>query len=370
MINENFLNMLRGLQDPRKLEAVKTIMAKYKEQNAVDNKFYSNKLKVKQCMNKLFDIINTSDPFLETLIKIEGNTPYSIFSYILQENFSDIMFHGNGYILSDNIKEEKVEIPEELLDIYRVFIDHFIDNIVFLSSKKFDTGNAILDAEIDTLRFNLIHKTLNSNGLPVIVIRTQTIQSSSLQMSDSYINSVCDSEEQVLAIQKYAQKGNAIIFGETGSGKTTLLKYMGNYKLKEKRNLVSIEDTKELNIDVPLALLTNHRFKIKDLFVASLRQNPSHVLIGETRTDEIVDILEAALTTNVTTTIHANSFLRAVQRIVFMSMSRKIPPQQILDLVNASIDCFIFMENRKVKEVWVHKDGVISNVYEAYEQVK
>ena len=367
-MNENFLKMLKGLKDPRKLEAIKTIMAKYKEQNAVDNKFYKDPRKVKMCMDNLFDIIKTSDPFIETLIKIEGASPYSIFTYILSENFSDIMFYGNGYMLSDGSKEMKFEIPEDLLDIYRLFIDHFIENIMFLSNKKFDTGNAILDAEIDKFRFNLIHKTLNTNGFPVIVIRKQVIQSS-LYMSDAYIESVGASANQIKFIQQFSKKGNVVIFGEVGSGKTTLLKYMGNYGLENKRNLCTIEDTSELGLNVPIALLTNHHFKIKDLFVASLRQNPSHILIGETRTDEIVDILESALTINVGTTIHANSFLRAIQRIVFMSMSRKIPPQQILDLINASVDCFIFMENRKVKELWIHKDQVVSNVYEAYEKV-
>lgn len=370
-MNKDFYNMLAGLQNPKKLDAVKTIMSKYKEQNAIDSKFYSNKVKVKACMDKLYDIINTSDKFLENLIKIEGASPYSIFVYILNEDFSDIMFHSNGYTLSKNNASQptQVEIPDELLSIYRLFINHFIENIMFLASKKFNTGEALLDAEIDKFRFNLIHSSLTNSGFPIIVIRKQTIKSS-MHMSDAYINSIGATENQIKYIQKYAQKGNFIIFGETGSGKTTLLKYMGNYKLEEKRNLCIIEDTSELNIDVPISLLTNHYFKIKDLFTASLRQNPSSILIGETRTDEIVDILEASLTISVGTTIHANSFLRAIQRIVFMSMNRKIPPKEIIDLINASIDCFIFMENRKIKEIWNHKEGVHENIYQAYEQIK
>lgn len=152
---------------------------------------------------------------------------------------------------------------------------------------------------------------------------------------------------------------------------TTLLKYMGNYHLPEKRNIITIEDTAELNMPIPLALITNNHYKIKDLFKASLRQFPSHMIVGETRTDEIVDILESSLTISCLTTIHANSFERAIQRIIFMSMPRKIPSDTIKDLINASIDCFIFMEARKVKGMWEKKDDKhYENIYEAYEEVK
>ena len=150
---------------------------------------------------------------------------------------------------------------------------------------------------------------------------------------------------------------------------TTLLKYMGNYDLANKRNLCTIEDTPELNIDVPIKMITNNHYKIKDLFKATLRQNPSHLIVGETRTDEIVDILESSLTFSCLTSIHANSFERAVQRIVFMSMPRHIPPQTILDLINASVDCFIHMKDRKVEGMWIKKNKHVNDVFEAFEKI-
>lgn len=369
MINENFLNMLKGLNYPNKIEAVKIIMAKCKEQMAVDNKFYKNPNKVQKCINEIFNKIRTSDKYLEALVRIETTTPYSIFSYILNENVSDIMFHGYGYKLTDSGIYENIEIPDELLDIYILFIEHFIENIIFSAEKKFDVAHADLDAELDKLRFNLTHKSLTKDKHHLISIRKQTIKHS-IHTIEDYMNSINASKSQEEIIHKYAQKGNFVIFGEVGSGKTTLLNYMGNYNLEEKKNLCTIEDTDELNIDVPISLLTNHHFKIKDLFIKALRQNPSGILVGETRTDEIVDILESALTISVGTTIHANSFQRAIQRIIFMSIERNIPPEQILDLINASIDCFIFMKKRKLKEIWVHKPGVVTNIYEAYEKIE
>lgn len=150
---------------------------------------------------------------------------------------------------------------------------------------------------------------------------------------------------------------------------TTLLSYMASYRLDEKDNLCTIEDTKELNIDVPLAEITNAHSNIHSLFVNTLRQYPSHVIIGETRTDEIVDILENALTINVGTTIHADSFQKAIQRIVFMSLKRKIPADDILSLINASIDCFILMRKRKIEGMWIHKDEFEKDIYKAYKKI-
>ena len=369
MINQNFKNILIGLNDQNKIEAVKLIMAKFKENLAVDSKLYQNKKRLQSCIDVLFDTINTTDKFLEALIHIEASSPYSIFAYILVEDFSDIMFHWKGYQVSNGGIVEKIDIDEELLPIYYLFLEHFIENIMFISSQKFDRANAILDGEVGIYRFNLVHGSLNIKGEPSIVIRKNT-EGNSFNVDESYIKNITKSQAQIDVINKYALKGNVVIYGETGSGKTTLLKYMGNYKLEEKRNLITIEDTSELNIPIPLALITNNKYKIKDLFKASLRQYPSHMIIGETRTDEIVDILESSLTISCLTSIHANSFQRAIQRIIFMSMGRGIEPETIESLINASIDCFIFMEDRKIKEIRVKKDGYVKNIYEAYEKVE
>ncbi|HFI2436986.1 TPA: ATPase, T2SS/T4P/T4SS family, partial [Streptococcus suis] len=105
-------------------------------------------------------------------------------------------------------------------------------------------SNAIIDAEAqEKFRFNLVHESLNGRrGWPIVVVRKQTINKDgpNVHMFEIYINSVGASEKQIEMIHKYARNGNIILFGETGSGKTTMLRYIGNYKLPEKRNLITI----------------------------------------------------------------------------------------------------------------------------------
>lgn len=367
---ENFLSMLKGLNDTRKLEAVNVILAKFRERNAANSKFYNDPNQIQQVMDSLYGMIETTDPFLDALIRIEGAGPYSIFSYIMNHDFSDILIYHEGINFSDATEVKKYVIPPELRAIYMVFVQHFIENIMFYTNQKFDTAYSVMDAEIGIFRFNLIHGSLSVSERPIVVIRKQTIAKGFNMNPELYLGSINATEKQIEYINQFAYHGNMIVFGETGSGKTTLLKYMGNYRLAEKRNLCTIEDTRELNIPVPLALITNAHKNIKDLFTASLRQNPSHVIIGETRTDEIVDILESALTINVLTTIHANSFLRAIERILFMSAKRNMNLNDMRSLINSAVDGFAFMESRKLKELWVKKPTVTSNVYEAYEKVE
>ena len=366
----NFFKILNGLNDSKKLEAVNIILAKYREQAAVDHLFYNKPDELKKVSDTLFGMMNTSDIFLELLIKIEASGPYSIFAYILNEDYSDFIIFKDGMILSNGTTMDKIQIPKELQNIYQLFMQHFIENVTFFAEKKFDTGNSIVDAEIGIFRFNLIHSSLPVNRFHCMAIRKHIISKVFNMDPERYLDSLDASDEQKKTINKYALSGNTIIFGSVGSGKTTLMKYMGNYHLDEKRNLCTIEDTPELYIPVPIALITNHHKNIKDLFTASLRQNPSHILIGETRTDEIVDILESALTISVITTIHANSFERAIQRIIFMSAERNILSQDMRDLINASIDCFILMEDRKVKGMWEHKHEHEQDVFAAYKEVK
>ena len=53
-----------------------------------------------------------------------------------------------------------------------------------------------------------------------------------------------------------------------------------------------------------------------------------------------------------------------------MSLKRKIPSEDILSLINAGVDCFILMEKRKLVGMWIHKEGIHPDIYDAYEEVK
>ena len=150
---------------------------------------------------------------------------------------------------------------------------------------------------------------------------------------------------------------------------------MGGYRINEKRNLITIEDTPELFLPINIAYLTNDNFRIQDLFKITLRENPSHVIVGETRGEEIVDILESALVFRCGTSIHADSLSKAIMRIVFMvkgSDLNSYNTDDINSLITSTMDGFIYMKNRKVEGIWKRKDindCDMNNALKNYEQV-
>ena len=170
MLDPNFLNILKGLNDARKIEAVNVILAKFREKNASNPHFYDRPAEVQAVKDQLYSMIETTDLYLDALIRIEASGPYTIFSYIINEDFSDIVIHCDGINFSDSSRVEKYTINDNMKGIYHLFVQHFIENIMFITSQKFDTANSILDAELGIFRFNLIHQSLTISGKPIVVM--------------------------------------------------------------------------------------------------------------------------------------------------------------------------------------------------------
>lgn len=292
--------------------------------------------------------------------------PFGIFDFILTLRASDIFIVRDkiSFTATNDEKATEIKIPTELLPTWYKFVDRFITLTLYASDipkTKFDRVNAILDYETETVRFNVVYEALSAvrDGRPIISLRNQLLdfnKSNSKEgaaFNDRYIKEQNLSKEQLDFIHDIALNNSFLIYGETGSGKSTLLKYMGNYKPEERRNLITIEDTPELFLPVNIAYLTNDKFSIRDLFKVSLRENPSHIFIGETRSEEIIDILESGLVFNCGTTLHANSFEKVIMRIVFLikSAGASYSTDDIFQLITTVMGGFIWMQNRKIKEV-------------------
>lgn len=377
------IRMLKVFNNAQMLEAMDAIYREIEITVGSNSKAYHEKVKVngqemtviQSLRDDLIGKFNMVNDGISKLVDIETSTPYGIFKYLLEANFSDILIHKDGIKISDNIENRNTIIPEDLKPVYDRVVDHFVKIITSTSESKLDRGNAILDAEMNTpgigiVRYNIIDRSLNGRrNRPIVVLRKQT--TNSLALGDEYLDSLGLTETQKGYIKEISEYGMTLIFGQVGSGKTTLMKYMGGYKLSEKRNLITIEDTPELGLDVPIALSTSENYSIKDLFVASLRQNPSGLVIGESRNDEIVDILEAALATDLAmSTIHATSLPRAIQRIVSMSMPRHIPREDIENLIKVSVTSFVYIDKRKVKGIWKNTGDLHKSVYDIFEPVE
>ena len=121
-----------------------------------------------------------------------------------------------------------------------------------------------------------------------------------------------------------SERSNILISGGTGTGKTTLLGALASL-INEQERIVSIEDTRELQIAAPNCLRLEARganVTIRNLVRYALRHRPDRLILGEVRGEEAEDLIQALNTGHggSLTTVHANNAERALSRIASCAM--------------------------------------------------
>lgn len=133
-------------------------------------------------------------------------------------------------------------------------------------------------------------------------------------------------EDNIEKIQRAVKRpfGLILISGPTGSGKSTTLYSMLNEVDRDKKNVLSLEDPIEYNID---GLSQSQMFPEIGYTFASglrsvLRQDPDIIMVGEIRDKETAQLaIQAALTGHlVLSTIHTNNAAGVIPRLVDMGV--------------------------------------------------
>lgn len=154
-----------------------------------------------------------------------------------------------------------------------------------------------------------------------VVIRILDKQSATIDMQRLGL-----SEEAFhrLTTKLYEPQGMILVTGPTGSGKTTTLYAALHHINTVARNIITIEDPVEYQLDGIVQGNVNPRAGIT--FAAGLRsilrQDPDVILVGEVRDGETASIaIEAALTGHlVLTSLHANDSAAAITRLIDMGI--------------------------------------------------
>jgi pilus assembly protein CpaF len=150
-----------------------------------------------------------------------------------------------------------------------------------------------------------------------------------------------------------AARLNIIVAGGTGSGKTTLLNVLSSFIPNDER-IVTIEDSAELQLSQPhvVGMETapadvdgSGQVTIRDLVMNSLRMRPDRLVIGEVRSGEALDLLQAMNTGHdgSLATVHANTPRDAVSRLETLALMSglNIPVEVIRRQIASAIDLII-----------------------------
>lgn len=176
---------------------------------------------------------------------------------------------------------------------------------------------------IDGVEIDLRVSCLPTNLGEKVVIRVLDYN-----MSSQGIESLDFNKSNLEKIKKMMNLPNGIILvtGATGSGKSTTVYSILQRLNTEDRNIITVEDPIEMNIEGINQVQVNSEIGLT--FAAALRsilrQDPDVIMIGEIRDDETARIaVRSAITGHlVLSTIHTNDSLNTIERLTDMDVER------------------------------------------------
>ena len=236
------------------------------------------------------------------------------------DTVNDILVNGPQQVFVE--RDGKLLLTETAFKDERHLL-RIIDKIVSAVGRRVDESNPYVDARLaDGSRFNAMVPPVAVDGSLVSI---RKFKKEKLGIDD-LVRFGAFSEEMAAYIQAaVATRLNIIVSGGTGSGKTTTLNALSSF-IDDAERILTIEDTAELQLQQthvgrmesrPPNVEGRGAVTQRDCLRNALRMRPDRIIVGETRGEEVIDMLQAMNTGHdgSMTTIHANSARDAVSRL-------------------------------------------------------
>lgn len=239
---------------------------------------------------------------------------------LADETITDIMVNGHNQVFVE--RSGKLELSNVTF-ADNAHVMNIATRIVTAIGRRVDESTPLVDARLaDGSRVNIIIPPLAIDG-PTISIRKFAKQKITLDVMERQKNL----SAQMAMVLKIASRCrlNILISGGTGSGKTTLLNAMSRM-IDHGERIVTIEDAAELQLQQPHVVRLETRppnlegggeITQRELVKNALRMRPDRIILGEIRSGEALDMLQAMNTGHDGSmcTIHANRPREALTRL-------------------------------------------------------
>ena len=296
-----------------------------------------------QLNSELYDEVTGLGP-LETLLK--------------DDSVNDILVNGPQQIFVE--RAGKLQLTDVTFKDEKHLL-RIIDKIVSAVGRRVDESNPYVDARLkDGSRFNAMVPPIAVDGSLVSI---RKFKKDKLGIDD-LVSFGAFSEEMAAYLQAaVATRLNIIVSGGTGSGKTTTLNALSSFIANDER-ILTIEDTAELQLQQthvgrmesrPPNVEGKGEVSPRDCLKNALRMRPDRIIVGETRGEEVIDMLQAMNTGHdgSMTTVHANTPRDALSRLEQMiGMSGiDMPPRsaraQIASAINVVVQVGRLADGRR-----------------------
>ncbi|MDQ3548033.1 MAG: CpaF family protein [Chloroflexota bacterium] len=230
-------------------------------------------------------------------------------------------------------------------------LQQIIERIVSSIGRRIDESSPMVDARLaDGSRVNAIIPPLALDGavLSIRRFRTDRLGADDLVGRQSWTQPMHDFLRACVG-----SRLNVVVSGGTGAGKTTLLNILSSF-IGEHERVVTIEDAAELKLRQrhvvrletrPANIEGKGAVRQRELVVNALRMRPDRIVVGEVRSEEALDMLQAMNTGHdgSLTTIHANSPRDALYRLdTMVAMANlNIPEKAIRQQISSAVNLVV-----------------------------
>ena len=229
-----------------------------------------------------------------------------------------------------------------------------IDRIIAPIGRRVDESSPMVDARlVDGSRVNAIIPPLSLVG-PVLTIRKFA---ASPLTTDDLIRFGTSTPEMFDFLRACVEaRLNVFVSGGTGSGKTTMLNVLSSFIPNDER-IVTIEDAAELQLRQEHVVTLEARppniegrgaIPIRELVRNALRMRPDRIIVGECRSGEALDMLQAMNTGHdgSMSTGHSNSprdMLSRLETMVLMA-GVELPLRAVREQIASAVDLVVHQE--------------------------
>lgn len=226
-----------------------------------------------------------------------------------------------------------------------------IQRILAPIGRRLDESSPMVDARMpDGSRVNAIIPPIALDG-PSISIRK--FRRDLLQANDLVTYRSVNDEMLQFIKKAVSHRANILVSGGTGTGKTTFLNVLSSF-ISHQERIVTIEDTAELQLNNDHVVRLETRppnsegfgeVSARDLIRNALRMRPDRIIVGEVRSYEVMDMLQAMNTGHEgsMSTLHANSAADALLRMeTLVGLSgQKISEATLRAIIVSAVDIVV-----------------------------
>lgn len=262
---------------------------------------------------------------------------------------NDIMVLPSGHIFIER-QGKMQDTGRKMLspEVSRTIVERIVERV----GRRINETDPMVDARMpDGSRLNAVCDPVAVSG-PTLTIRK--FSTKRLTINDLIEKGSLSPATAVFLRACVLARKNIVLAGGTGSGKTTLLNALASY-IPASERIVTVEDTAEIQLSQihvvtlqarPPNLEGENAINIRQLVHNTLRMRPDRIIVGECRSGETLDMLQAMNTGHdgSLTTIHANSPADAVRRLEVMSMEAEgidLPSRVLREQIASAVDILI-----------------------------